>query len=82
MSLLKLDPQGELARMIEINLPHQSEEAVLHSKLIFDQLNLPCPSAFKPKDSSGLEKMIRGKKLFSGVPTEQEKEWRGNVTAR
>lgn len=39
MSLLKLDPQGELARMIEINLPHQSEEAVLQSKLIFDQLN-------------------------------------------
>ena len=51
-------------------------------RLIFEQLNLPCPSTFKPMDSSGLEKMIKGKKLFSGVPTEQEKEWRGKVTAR
>jgi len=51
-------------------------------RLIFEQLNLPCPSVFKPKDYSGLEKMIKGKKLFSGVPTEQETEWRGKVTAR
>merc|ERR1719183_557784 len=42
---------------------------------IFLALALPCPQYFAPKDLATLRQQLKGRKLFSGVPTERDKEW-------
>ena len=48
-------------------------------RLIFAELGLPCPQHFSPQDAAEVARILRGKKVFSGVPTEREKEWEGRV---
>ena len=38
--------------------------------LIFATLGLPCPERFAAKDD--IEELLKGKKVFSGVPTEAD----------
>ena len=41
-------------------------------RLISAKLGLPCPEHFAAKGKSDIEELPKGKKVFSGVPTERE----------